>query len=105
MLSGANARYSSSCDPGGYRMARGWRYTKLSLSRALLLVLRAYFVFAPCASVFILFYGLPAARPCILPIFCWHLLFCVVFVLFFPFFPFVVFALFLLLLFYYYALV
>ena len=20
-----------SCDPGGYRMARGWRYTKLSL--------------------------------------------------------------------------
>ena len=31
---GANA---SICDPGRYRMARGWRYTKLSLSSAHLL--------------------------------------------------------------------
>ena len=28
------------CDPGGYRMGRGWRYTKLSLSSALLRVAR-----------------------------------------------------------------
>ena len=34
---------------GGYRMARGWHYTKLSLSSALLLFFfwQVYFVIAP----------------------------------------------------------
>ena len=33
---------------GGDRMAGGWRFTKLSLSSALLRIVRACFVFAPC---------------------------------------------------------
>ena len=40
-----------SCDPGGDRMARGWRFTKLSLSIAFL-VLCACFMFASCIRLF-----------------------------------------------------
>ena len=49
----------SSCDPewGGYRVARGWRYTKLSLASALLRVVR---VFRVCNMHPFLFYGFPA---------------------------------------------
>ena len=63
-----------SCDPGGYRLARGWRYTKPSIDyRVPFFVLRACFVLASCIRFFILRITCASLHPIYL---CWHLLLC-----------------------------
>ena len=60
-----DSRYSS-CDPGGYRMARGWRYTNPSPASALLHIARVCECYLKAMHPF-LCSGFPA-RLCIRPI-------------------------------------